>query len=526
MKYETVIGLEIHAELKTRTKMFCDSLNDPNEKHPNINVCPICMGHPGTLPVINKKAIESVIKVGLAIGSEIPEFSKFDRKNYFYPDLPKGYQISQYDKPLCLGGSLNIGEKIVQITRVHLEEDTGKNIHPVKGRGPHGTLRPEGADYSLVDFNRAGVPLMELVTEPEIRSSEEARTFAQNLQLLLRYLGVSDANMEKGEMRCEANISLRPKGKEKFGTKVEVKNLNSFKAVEGAIKYETQRQSEVLESGDKVIQETRGWDEKKQRTFSQRSKEEAHDYRYFPEPDLPPLRIGRGKDAMIDVEKLRGEIPELPQQRHARFKEEYGLKDEDIDMFVASKPLGEYYEKVVSELAGWLEAEQQKTPRPIRRAQGRPEELEGRQARGREDHETISRLTANYITSDLQKLMSDASASATDLLITPENFAELITLIHTNKVSSRVAKDVLKEMFGNGADPSQIIEEKGLSQVSDESQLESIVEEAIKQNPQAIEDYKKGKDASIQFLVGQVMRETKGAANPSVVKKIILMKIK
>lgn len=511
MEYDPVIGLEIHAELKTRTKMFCDSLNDPDEKHPNVNVCPICMGHPGTLPVINKKAVEYVIKVGLALGSEIPEYSKFDRKNYFYPDLPKGYQISQYDKPLCVGGSLEVGGKTIEITRVHLEEDTGRNIHPVRSSAyaTSNGVHPEGEDYSLVDFNRAGVPLMELVTEPDIRSAGEAKKFAQSLQLLLRYLGVSDANMEKGEMRAEVNISLLPqmkneKGKrKKLGTKVEVKNLNSFKAVENAIQYETKRQTEVLERGEKVLQETRGWDEDKQRTFSQRSKEEAHDYRYFPEPDLPPLRIGGGEGAVIDVEKIRGEIPELPRQRRKRFNEEYGLKDEDTEIFVANKSLGEFYERAVSEFEAWMKAENK-----------------------REDHKTLSKLAANYIISDLQRIMNDASATVEDLLITPENFAELVTLIHTGKISSRVAKDVLKEMFGTGVDPSHVIEEKGLSQVSDESDLENIIGEVIRKNPQAIGDYKKGKEASIQFLVGQVMHETRGTANPGVVKKIILMKIK
>ena len=529
MDYEVIIGLEIHAELKTKTKMFCSCRNDSNEKHPNVNVCPICMGHPGTLPVINQRAVEAVIKVGLALGSQIPEYSKFDRKNYFYPDLPKGYQISQYDKPLCVGGSLDIGEKTVQITRVHLEEDTGRSIHPVEGRGPHGTLRPEGTDYSLVDFNRAGVPLMELVTEPDIRSSREARKFSQELQLVFRYLGVSDANMEKGEMRVEANVSLRPATSnqqpavsKKLGTKVEVKNLNSFKAVENAIDYEVKRQADILDRGEKVVQETRGWDENKQRTFSQRSKEEAHDYRYFPEPDLPILSLrpkveetqnGAPAEALpkgerrrvatpIDLEKIKSEIPELPRERRARFKDEYRLKDEDVEIFVVDKALGDYYERVVSEFAAWLETE------------GKDE-----------NKKVIARIAANYIISDLQKLMTDVSASADDLLITPENFAELITLIYTNKISSRVAKDVLKEMFGTGVDPHHIIEEKGLSQISDGSELERIVEQIIKDNPQAVEDYKKGKEASIQFLVGQIMRETRGAANPSVVKNVILTKI-
>ena len=304
MDYEIIIGLEIHCELKTRTKMFCGCLNNPDEKHPNINICPICMGHPGTLPVINKKAVESVVKVGLALNSKIAEEAKFDRKNYFYPDLPKGYQISQYDKPLCLGGELEIGGKKIAITRVHLEEDTGRLSHAA-------------GDYSLVDFNRAGIPLMELVTEPDIRSSEEAKKFCEELRLLLRYLEVSEANMEKGEMRCEANISLRKKGASEFGTKVEVKNLNSFKAVERAIEYEIARQAKLLDEEKKVIQETRGWDENGQKTFSQRTKESAHDYRYFPEPDLPPL-----KGDFVDLKKIRAEIGELPNQKRVRFQKE------------------------------------------------------------------------------------------------------------------------------------------------------------------------------------------------------------
>lgn len=490
MKYEPVIGLEIHAELKTKTKMFCDSLNDPDEKHPNVNVCPVCMGHPGTLPVINKKAVEFVIKVGLALGAKIPEFAKFDRKNYFYPDLPKGYQISQYDLPFCLGGSLNIGNKDIQITRVHLEEDTGRSIHP------------KGADYSLVDFNRAGVPLMELVTEPDIRSGEDAQKFAQELQLILRYLGVSDANMEKGQMRVEANISLRLQGEERFGTKVEVKNLNSFRAAGDAIAYEIERQAELLDRGEKIIQETRGWNEDKQITFSQRSKEEAQDYRYFPEPDLPPLRVGvKSKGQDIDIEKLRAEIPELPQARRTRFKTEYGIKDDDIEIFITNKELGEYYEQIASELLAWFESEG----------------LKG-------DSKETARLAANYIISDLQKLMSEKSASVSDLLMTPENFAELIKMIYKKELSSRAAKDVLLEMFGTGKDPSQIVEDKGVAQVSDEGAIEKIVDEIIKNNPQAVEDYKKGKDASIQFLVGQVMKKTKGAVNPEVARAIILTK--
>src|SRR3990167_1819131 len=312
MTYIPTIGLEIHAELKTQSKMFCSCKNDPAEQHPNINVCPICLAHPGTLPVANKDAINKVIRVGLALGCTISEHSKFDRKNYFYPDLPKGYQISQYDMPFCKGGKLTVGEKDIYITRVHLEEDTGRLAHPV------------GAEYSLVDFNRAGVPLMELVTEPDITSSQEASAFAQELQLILRYLGASDADMEKGQMRVEANISVRPQGQKKLGTKMEVKNLNSFRAVEGAIEYEIQRQTGALEQGDNIIQETRGWDDVKGTTYSQREKESAHDYRYFPEPDLPPFQFSKK-----EIESLEAQLPEFPQQRRKRLLEEYGLSGKE-----------------------------------------------------------------------------------------------------------------------------------------------------------------------------------------------------
>jgi len=329
-EYFPTIGLEIHAELKTKTKMFCSCLNDPEEKRPNINICPICLGHPGTLPVINEEAVKKVIKVGLALNCEISKHSFFERKNYFYPDLPKGYQISQYQVPLCKNGFLEIDGRKIRIRRVHLEEDTGRLLHQ--------------KNYSLVDFNRAGVPLMELVTEPDIKSAKEARKFAQELQLILKYLGVSDADMEKGQMRTEANVSLSKKENE-LGTKVEIKNLNSFKAVEEAIEYEIARQTEILKNKKKVIQETRGWDDVKKQTFSQREKEEAKDYRYFPEPDLPPLEITPEMIASI-----RAEIPELPQQRRERFKKEYQLDEKSIEIFVQQKELGEFFEKVISEL--------------------------------------------------------------------------------------------------------------------------------------------------------------------------------
>jgi len=484
MKYTPVIGLEIHVELGTKSKMFCSCANNSEERHPNVNICPVCMGHPGTLPVINEEAVRRVVKVGLALHSEIPENSKFDRKNYFYPDLPKGYQISQYDLPLCQGGYLDIDGKRIDITRVHLEEDTGRLMHP------------KGADYSLVDYNRAGVPLMELVTEPDITSAQEAWRFARELQLLLRYLKVSDADMEKGQMRVEANISLKKDGK--MGTKVEIKNLNSFRAVERGIAYEIERQAEVLDGGGKVMQETRGWSEAKSATVSQRTKEEAHDYRYFPEPDLPSLKLG--KDIIAGI---KAQIPEVPQDRRKRLKEEYQLEDQEIEMFVFYKELGEYFEKAVSELRGWLKAIGQK--RKI-------------------DKDELSKLTkicANYLISDLQGLLKEASVSVGDLQITPENFAEFITLIYEGKISSKLAKQVLSEMFSSGADPSHIIEEKGLNQIVDESELEEIIKEVVSKNPKAAEDFQKGKGNSLQFLMGQVMAQTKGKANPELTAKIL-----
>jgi len=481
--YKTIVGLEVHVELDTKSKMFCSCLNDPDERHPNVNVCPICMGHPGTLPVINEEAVRKVIRTGLALNCQIPEYSKFDRKNYFYPDLPKGYQISQYDMPLCKAGFLEIEGKKIRITRVHLEEDTGRLVHE--------------KDYSLVDFNRAGIPLMELVTEPDITSAEEARRFAEELQLILRYLGVSDADMEKGQLRVEANISL---GKDKkLGTKVEIKNLNSFRAVERGIDYEIKRQTEILKSGKKVIQETRGWDDIRGVTVGQREKEEAHDYRYFPEPDLPMLHLG-----VADfINEIKAEIPELPQSRRERFKKEYNLLDKEIGVFVFNKDLGEYFEKAMSELRNWVKEEEMK--RKV----------------GREEFLKLTKLCSNYIITDLQGLLKGASVTGEDFLITPENFAEFITLIYEGKISSKIAKIVLEEMFKTGADPSHIIEEKGLIQITDEAEIEKIIKEVILKNKKAVEDFKKGKENAFQFLIGQIMAQTKGKANPQLVNKIL-----
>ncbi len=472
MNYIPKIGLEIHAELKTKTKMFCDSPNDPEEKHPNVNVCPVCMGHPGVLPVINKQAVKSVLRVGLAVGGKMADYSQFDRKNYFYPDLPKGYQISQYAYPLVEGGKLNG----VRIRRVHLEEDAGKLIHE--------------KNATFVDFNRAGVPLMELVTEPDISSARQARAFAEELRLLLRYLGVSDADMEKGQMRIEANISVGPEGSDKLGTKAEVKNLNSFKSVEAVIKYEIERQTEVLEDGKKVIQETRGWNDAKQKTFSQRIKEEAHDYRYFPEPDLPPLRISE----IEEFGNLQATIPELPWQTRARLKEEYGLKDAVTDILVNEQKIAGFFEAAISEIEADL---------------------------GKEAAKNAIEITVNYLTSDLAGLMNEKFLTFEDLRVTPENFADLMVMIMGQAISSRAAKDVLRIMVETGAEPHAVVKEKGLEQVSDGDFIEVAAKKAIEANPKAVEDYKKGKAASLQFLVGMVMEETKGKSNPQKAKEIL-----
>jgi aspartyl-tRNA(Asn)/glutamyl-tRNA(Gln) amidotransferase subunit B len=515
MPYESVIGMEVHAELKTKSKMFCDCLNGFGlEKEPNIHICPICTGQPGTLPVINEEAVKMVIKTGVALNCQIADDSFFERKNYFYPDLPKGYQISQYQKPLCYEGHLQIGERRIGITRIHLEEDTGKLTHP------------KGADYSLVDFNRAGVPLMELVTEPDIRSGAEAKKFCQELQLILRYLGVSDADMERGQMRCEVNISLQqPTANQptprlrrassqqptELGTKVEIKNLNSFSVVERAIDYEIKRQSNLLERGENVIQETRGWNDKKGVTFSQRVKEEAHDYRYFPEPDLPPLK---GLHKIRD--EVATEVPELPQAKRIRMVSEYGLPENDVEVFIQNKETGEYFEQVCSELS--------RTEHESRKF----EDEELKKLYSEQDTRYIGRtarykLTANYLITEIPRVADKMKAVEYKLKdkISAENFAEFIVMIYRGIVSSSGAQAVLEEMFKTSADPSHIIEARDLAQVSDAETLEKIVEDVIKNNPQPVEDYRKGKEASLQFLVGQVMKKTKGKANPQVVGEIL-----
>lgn len=466
--YKITVGLEIHAELKTKSKMFCGCKNAPDESRPNINICPVCMGYPGTLPVINKEAVKKVLLVGVAAGSNIANFTEFDRKNYFYPDIPKGYQISQYKFPLIEGGEI----KGVKLTRIHLEEDTARSLHEKPG-------------VSLVDYNRAGVPLMELVTEPVIHNSKDAMDFAKELQTILQYLQVSDANMEKGEMRVEVNISISKD--QNFGTKVEVKNINSFKAAGRAIDYEFKRQKALLEKGEVVVQETRGWDENKNSTFSQRSKENAKDYRYFPEPDLPKIMISEVDS--FNHESLNSQLPELPNQKRLRY-EQFGLKNEDIEFYINDKTFADFFEEVISGL----------------------------------DKEAVI-LASNYIVSDLSGLVK-ASADFNFGKIESSGFAKLINLIKSGDLSSRGAKDVLKLMFDLGGDPEKIAGENKLIQKSDPEEIKNLAKQIIESNPESVAEYKNGKDSLLQFFVGQGMKITGGSVNPEKLKVAILEKLK
>lgn len=466
--------------------MFCGCLNDPDEKRPNLNICPICTGQPGTLPVANKAAIEALIKVGMAIAGDIPAVSKFDRKNYFYPDIPKGYQITQSDVPLVSGGYL----KGVKITRVHLEEDTGRLIHDDK-MGPASSAGRSGS--TLIDYNRAGLPLMELVTEPDIRSADQVGEFATELQLVLRYLGVSDADMEKGQMRVEVNLSLgtMEDGKLKYGTKVEVKNINSFKAAIAAAKYEIERQAKALDVGEKLVQETRGWDDVKKMTVSQRKKESSHDYRYFPEPDIPPLDL-----SLFDLKRIKLEIPELPQAKRARFAKEYGVNAAQIEVLVNDRLSADYFENVYSEL----------------------------KEHGVEDMARAIQLAVNYLTSDLRSLMAAAGIiDPSKTKIEEEDFADLVILVAGEKVSSRGAKDILAKMFETGGDPVEIMKTEGHEQVSDKGAFTAMANEIIAANPGPAADYRGGKEVALMFFVGQGMKkakEMKLGANPNVLKEV------
>jgi aspartyl-tRNA(Asn)/glutamyl-tRNA(Gln) amidotransferase subunit B len=479
-EYLTTIGLEIHAELNTQTKMFCDCKNDALEKDPNTNVCPICMGHPGTLPVANREAILKLVRVGLALGCTIESHSFFERKNYFYPDLPKGYQITQFQIPFCRAGKLGS----VRIERIHLEEDAGKLMH--------------SADGTLADYNRAGVPLMELVTHPDLSDPEEVRTFATELQLILRYLGASDADMEKGQMRVEVNLSVRPKGQKEYGTKVEVKNINSISSAARAAAYEIERQGAALDAGEKLMQETRGWDDVHGTTVSQRIKEGSADYRYFPEPDLPPIVL-----TPDELETLRAELPELPQARRERFAKEYGLPAGDVEILVVFKELGDFFEDVVSEL----------------KAEDDP--ISG-QAR---DYGKLAKTAANWLITQLQPLLFQAKAIPQDTKITPELFADFVVRVASGEVGSAAAQKLLVYLWETGDSPEHLIKEHDLAQVSDAASLNVYVEEAIKASEKSVTDYKAGKEPALKAILGKVMALSKGKANPQLAEQLLKQKL-
>ena len=467
--YEPIIGLEVHVQLKTNSKMFCRSANAESAE-PNIHICEVCTGQPGALPVINREAVKKAVMVGLALDCEVSEYSKFTRKNYFYPDLPKGYQISQFDLPI--NGKGKLGK--IGITRAHLEEDAGKLIH--------------SGNYSLVDLNRAGTPLLEIVSEPDIRSAEEAKQYLQELQNIMRYLGVSDADMEKGHLRCDANISLRKIGETKLPAyKVEIKNMNSFRSVEKALNFEIKRQTEMLDEGKTPSLETRGWVDGKNITVSQRSKEESQDYRYFPEPDLPVLHFT--KDYLED---LRKQLPELPKVRKERFIREYGVNDKDAQILVSYKELAEYFEHVMSELAEWTKSTDKK-----------------------------GSSVANWILGPFLAAINEKDILPRDSKVTEENFAELIKLIGESKVSNLAAKDVFAKMFETGEDPSDILDSLGLHQVSDEELILEAVKKVIIANPKGVEDAKTKGEKSFGFLVGQTMKELKGKGNPQKINEIL-----
>ncbi len=471
MNYEPVIGLEVHVQLNTETKIFC-SCSAAYGSQANTQTCPVCLGLPGVLPVLNARVLEKAVLAGIALNCEIARYSKFDRKNYFYPDLPKAYQISQFDKPICSRGFIEVdtpdGRKKIGITRLHMEEDAGKSIHS----------SVSSENVSFVDFNRTGVPLIEIVSEPDIRTADEAYNYLSALRLIMKYIDVSDCNMEEGSLRCDVNISLREKGAEKFGEKVEIKNLNSFRSVKMAIEYEIRRQSSKLGSGESIVQETRLWDADRNETVSMRSKEEAHDYRYFPDPDLPPIVLD---DAYITG--IRNSLPELPQHRLNRFISDYALPAADAEILVSVRQLADYYERTVSS-------------------------------------EINPKKAANWILSEMLARLDDPGL-VQDCPVTPEHLASLVKLIDDGTISGKMAKTLFDEMMNTGKRPEDIVREKGLKQVTDVSEIETMVDRVIASNPESVADYKNGREKALGFLVGQVMKESRGKANPQLVNDIL-----
>jgi len=492
MKLETVIGLEIHVQLKTKSKMFCSCANEFDIAEPNKNICPICTGHPGVLPKTNAQAIKLALKAALALNLKINTHSKFDRKSYFYPDLPKAYQISQYDQPLAQDGYLEIyiasGEKKFGIERLHLEEDAAKNIHT--------------KEYALIDFNRAGTPLAEIVTKPDFTNPQEAKAFLQELRTIMRLLSVSDADMEKGQMRCDANISLRPIGDTQLYAKTEIKNLNSFRSVEKALEYEVRRQTKLWEAEKKPdTQSTRGWDEVKNITVEQRTKEEASDYRYFPEPDLPPLVV-----LQSEIDKAKSEIPELPNEKRVRLMNEYGFKLLEVNILMSVPGFDEYAEKVISEFLAWLES---------------GDSVEGTAGEIRDKYQDkITKLVTNWLINNLLQLMNVHQQTVAEIKITPENFAEFLTLIFNRRVNSSAAQVILEHMYTTGKDPSDLIDELDLHQTG-ESDISVFVTEVIRENASQVEQYKQGKTAVLKFLIGLVMKKSKGKADPKVIEELL-----
>ena len=469
-KYEVVIGLEVHAQLKTKSKIFAPDGTEFG-KEPNSQTSPITLGMPGVLPVLNREVVNMGILTGLALNCEIPKRCKFDRKQYFYPDLPKGYQISQYDEPICVNGYLEIKGKKIGITRAHLEEDAGTLVHA-------GAAGLAGSSYSLVDLNRAGTPLLEIVSEPDMRSSEEARMYMEELRNIVRYIGVCDGNLEEGSMRCDANISIMPKGSKEFGTRAEIKNVNSFSALQRAIEYEIDRQIEIVEEGGKVVQETRLWDDNARETRSMRGKEDAHDYRYFPEPDLMPLEISREW-----VENIRKTMPELPAQKRERYMG-LGLSEYDASVIVEQMPLAMFFDKVL-ELGA--------TPK----------------------------IAVNFIMGEIAAYLKEEKIEITETKLTPENLVELIQLIEKAVISNNIGKQIIIDMMKDGHKASEIVEKKGLSQITDESAIKEIVQKVVDTNASQVEAYKNGKTQLFGFFVGQVMKETKGRANPQTVNALL-----